>query len=164
MNGCIIHLQHSIFKDNLEELKDKLFSQQIGVMNQGFNIQLTPELYAENVYQLHASQINQKDVIYDIGPNSLMDISNMILNSDKIIWNGPPGVYEINKFQNGTNKIIKSIINSEAEIKVAGGGSTVAAINYFDSSEYFSHISTGGGAFLSLLEGKFLQGIEVLKV
>ena len=113
---------------------------------------------------LHASQINQKDVIYDIGPNSLMDISNMILSSDKIIWNGPPGVYEINKFQNGTNKIIKSIINSEAKIKVAGGGSTVAAINYFDSSEYFSHISTGGGAFLSLLEGKFLQGIEVLKV
>ena len=47
--------------------------------------------------------------------------------------------------------------------KVAGGGSTVAAINFFSATEFFTHISTGGGAFLSLLEGKFLQGIEVLK-
>jgi phosphoglycerate kinase len=112
---------------------------------------------------LNASQIDETDNIYDIGPNSLSDISSMILSSDKIIWNGPPGVYENQSFQNGTKTIIKAIVNSESKIKVAGGGSTVAAINYFNSADYFSHISTGGGAFLSLLEGKFLQGIEVLK-
>lgn len=112
---------------------------------------------------LNASQIEDTDNIYDIGPNSLSEISSLILNSDKIIWNGPPGVYENESFQNGTKTIVKAIINSESKIKVAGGGSTVAAINYFNSADYFSHISTGGGAFLSLLEGKFLQGIEVLK-
>ncbi|MBC78827.1 MAG: phosphoglycerate kinase [Chloroflexi bacterium] len=112
---------------------------------------------------LNASQIEDTDNIYDIGPNSLSEISSMILNSDKIIWNGPPGVYENQSFQNGTKTIIKAIVNSESKIKVAGGGSTVAAINHFNSADYFSHISTGGGAFLSLLEGKFLQGIEVLK-
>ena len=112
---------------------------------------------------LNASQIEDTDNIYDIGPNSLSEISNLILNSDKIIWNGPPGVYENQPFQNGTKTIVKAIINSESKITVAGGGSTVAAINYFNSADYFSHISTGGGAFLSLLEGKFLQGIEVLK-
>jgi phosphoglycerate kinase len=112
---------------------------------------------------LNASQIEDTDNIYDIGPNSLSEISNLILNSDKIIWNGPPGVYENQSFQNGTKTIVKAIINSESKITVAGGGSTVAAINYFNSADYFSHISTGGGAFLSLLEGKFLQGIEVLK-
>jgi len=112
---------------------------------------------------LNSSQIESDDNIYDIGPNSLSDISNMIINSNKIIWNGPPGVYEKELFQNGTKTIIKAIVNSKSKIKVAGGGSTVAAINYFNSSDYFSHISTGGGAFLSMLEGKFLQGIEVLK-
>ena len=66
-------------------------------------------------------------------------------------------------FQNGTKKIIDSIVESNASYKVAGGGSTVAAINFFSATEFFTHISTGGGAFLSLLEGKFLQGIEVLK-
>ena len=112
---------------------------------------------------LNSSQIESDDNIYDIGPNSLSDISNLIINSNKIIWNGPPGVYEKELFQNGTKTIIKAIVNSKSKIKVAGGGSTVAAINYFNSSDYFSHISTGGGAFLSMLEGKFLQGIEVLK-
>jgi len=112
---------------------------------------------------LHASQITDSDNIYDIGPNSLMEVSDRILNSDKIIWNGPPGVFEKDNFQNGTKTIIKSIVDSQAKIKLAGGGSTVAAINYFNASEYFSHISTGGGAFLSLLEGKYLEGIEVLK-
>ena len=112
---------------------------------------------------LNASQIKESDNIFDIGPNSMASITNMILSSDKIIWNGPPGVYEKSNFQNGTKKIIDSIVESNASYKVAGGGSTVAAINFFSATEFFTHISTGGGAFLSLLEGKFLQGIEVLK-
>lgn len=112
---------------------------------------------------LHSTQITDQDNIYDIGPNSMNDISIKILNSDKIIWNGPPGVYENENFQSGTKNLIQSIVTSESKIKLAGGGSTVAAINYFKSYDYFSHISTGGGAFLRLLEGKFMEGIEVLK-
>ena len=112
---------------------------------------------------LHCSQIKEQDNIYDIGPNSMMEITEKILISDKIIWNGPPGVFENNNFQLGTKILIMSIIQSKSKIKVAGGGSTIAAINYFNSNKNFTHISTGGGAFLSLLEGKFLEGIEVLK-
>jgi|TARA_B110000263_G_scaffold173320_1_gene151226 3-phosphoglycerate kinase len=112
---------------------------------------------------LHSSQISDEDIIYDIAPNSMDDITSKILNSDKIIWNGPPGVYEDEKFLNGTKRLIQSIVNSDSKIKLAGGGSTVAAIKYFKSSNFFSHISTGGGAFLKLLEGKLMEGIEVLK-
>jgi|TARA_B100001750_G_scaffold248534_1_gene280782 3-phosphoglycerate kinase len=112
---------------------------------------------------LHCSQIKGQDNIYDIGPNSMMEITEKILISDKIIWNGPPGVFENKNFQLGTKTLIMSINQSESKIKVAGGGSTIAAINHFGSNKNFTHISTGGGAFLSLLEGKFLEGIEVLK-
>ena len=112
---------------------------------------------------LHCSQIKGQDNIYDIGPNSMMEIAEKILISDKIIWNGPPGVFENKDFQLGTKTLIMSINQSESKIKVAGGGSTIAAINHFNSSKNFTHISTGGGAFLSLLEGKLLEGIEVLK-
>ena len=112
---------------------------------------------------LHCSQIRAQDNIYDIGPNSMMEIAEKILISDKIIWNGPPGVFENKDFQLGTKTLIMSINQSESKIKVAGGGSTIAAINHFNSSKNFTHISTGGGAFLRLLEGKFLKGIEVLK-
>ena len=112
---------------------------------------------------LHCSQIKGQDNIYDIGPNSMMEIAEKILISDKIIWNGPPGVFENKNFQLGTKTLIMSINQSESKIKVAGGGSTIAAINHFGSNKNFTHISTGGGAFLSLLEGKFLEGIEVLK-
>ena len=113
---------------------------------------------------LHCSQIRAQDNIYDIGPNSMMEIAEKILISDKIIWNGPPGVFENKDFQLGTKTLIMSINQSESKIKVAGGGSTIAAINHFNSSKNFTHISTGGGAFLRLLEGKFLEGIEVLKI
>ena len=113
---------------------------------------------------LHCSQIKEQDNIYDIGPNSMKEITQKILISDKIIWNGPPGVFENNNFQLGTKTLIMSIIQSKSKIKVAGGGSTIAAINYFNSNKNFTHISTGGGAFLRLLEGKFLEGIEVLKI
>ena len=113
---------------------------------------------------LHCSQIKEQDNIYDIGPNSMKEITQKILISDKIIWNGPPGVFENKNFQLGTKILIMSIIQSKSKIKVAGGGSTIAAINYFNSNKNFTHISTGGGAFLSLLEGKFLEGIEVLKI
>ena len=112
---------------------------------------------------LHCSQIRAQDNIYDIGPNSMMEIAEKILISDKIIWNGPPGVFENKDFQLGTKTLIMSINQSESKIKVSGGGSTIAAINHFGSNKNFTHISTGGGAFLRLLEGKFLEGIEVLK-
>ena len=152
---------------NISEIKEEIFYAE-KILQKHSQIYVPEQLVcSENINEepiiLHSSQINDSDLIFDIGPNSIDDIGKMILESDKIIWNGPPGVYENKNFSNGTKKLINFIVNSKSKLKVAGGGSTVASINYYKASDYFSHISTGGGAFLRLLEGKFLEGIEVLK-
>ena len=152
---------------NISEIKEEIFYAE-KILQKHSQIYVPEQLVcSENINEepiiLHSSQINDSDLIFDIGPNSIDDIGKMILESDKIIWNGPPGVYENKNFSNGTKKLINFIVNSKSKLKVAGGGSTVASINHYKASDYFSHISTGGGAFLRLLEGKFLEGIEVLK-
>ncbi|NCG35333.1 MAG: phosphoglycerate kinase [Dehalococcoidales bacterium] len=156
----IIQKDESIYKEEIEfakillKLNNKIYIPE--------HLICSKSIKSEAVF-LHSTQITDEDNIYDIAPNSMNEITKKVLNSDKIIWNGPPGIYEYEKFQNGTKILIQSIINSDSKIKLAGGGSTVAAINYFKASDFFTHISTGGGAFLSLLEGKYMEGIEVLK-
>lgn len=156
----IIQKDESIYKEEIEfakillKLNNKIYIPE--------HLICSKSIKSEAVF-LHSTQITDEDNIYDIAPNSMNEITKKVLNSDKIIWNGPPGIYEDEKFQNGTKILIQSIINSDSKIKLAGGGSTVAAINYFKASDFFTHISTGGGAFLSLLEGKYMEGIEVLK-
>tara|TARA_B110000438_G_scaffold231225_1_gene226508 strand:+ start:1588 stop:2760 length:1173 start_codon:yes stop_codon:yes gene_type:complete len=156
----IIQKDESIYKEEIEiakillKLNNKIYIPE--------HLICSKSIKSEAVF-LHSTQITDEDNIYDIAPNSMNEITKKVLNSDKIIWNGPPGIYEDEKFQNGTKILIQSIINSDSKIKLAGGGSTVAAINYFKASDFFTHISTGGGAFLRLLEGKYMEGIEVLK-
>jgi len=83
------------------------------------------------------------------------------------LWNGPVGYFEIGEFAKGTKKIAEKIyVNSKNKslTSVAGGGDTVAAINMFNCSDGFTYISTAGGAFLELLEGKILPGIKALEL
>ena len=100
----------------------------------------------------------------DIGKNTIARISNIILSAKTIVWNGPMGVFEIDNFAEGTKQV--AILITQATKKgattVVGGGDSVSAIKKFKLEEGFSHISTGGGASLELLEGKKLPGIEVL--
>lgn len=100
----------------------------------------------------------------DIGKNTISRISNIINNAKTIVWNGPMGVFEIDKFSEGTKKVAELIANVTAKgcISVVGGGDSVAAVKKFNLEGKFSHISTGGGASLELLEGKVLPGIDVL--
>ena len=82
------------------------------------------------------------------------------------MWNGPAGYFELEKFSMGSNKIAKKITentNKKYLTSIAGGGDTVAAINKFGCYNGFTYISTAGGAFLELLEGKILPGIKVLE-
>jgi len=113
------------------------------------------------------NKIDDTDLILDIGEKTIQKISEVVDNSKTILWNGPAGYFEIEEFSKGSNKIAKKITEntkSKFLISIAGGGDTVAAINMFGCFDEFTYISTAGGAFLELLEGKILPGIKVLEV
>ena len=110
-------------------------------------------------------EINEDEMILDIGPKTISSIKTIINNSNTVLWNGPAGYFENPNFQNGTKKILEIISEKTANDKifsVAGGGETVAAINKFKKSDSFTFVSTAGGAFLEYLEGKTLPGIKAL--
>ena len=111
-------------------------------------------------------QINDTDLILDIGKKSIENISKIIDHSKTVLWNGPAGYFEEKEFSTGSNKIAKKITEdtkNKSLISIAGGGDTAAAINKFGYSNGFTYISTAGGAFLELLEGKILPGIKALE-
>lgn len=100
--------------------------------------------------------------ILDIGPATIEKYQRLTKQAGTILWNGPVGVFEYEPFSRGTQSLAKAIADSSA-YTLAGGGDTVAAIEQFGVSEQLSYISTGGGAFLELLEGKTLPAIEALE-
>lgn len=99
--------------------------------------------------------------ILDIGPETIKEFSKTIKNSRMIIWNGPMGLFEDEKFAEGTRVMAEAIVNSGA-VKIAGGGDTISAINRFGMFDKFDFISTGGGAMLSFLAEEELPGLRAL--
>ena len=99
--------------------------------------------------------------ILDIGPEAIKEFSELIKNSKMIIWNGPMGMFEDDKFANGTNKIAQAITESSA-MKIVGGGDTISAIDKIGLMDKFDFVSTGGGAMLAFLAGEKLPGLEAL--
>ncbi len=101
----------------------------------------------------------------DIGPESIQKFSEIITSSLTILWNGPMGVFEMEKFQNGTKSIAYAVAKATANgaFSLIGGGDSVAAINKFDLADKVSYVSTGGGALLEYFEGKELPGIAAIK-
>ena len=111
-------------------------------------------------------QIEDKDIILDIGSETIKKIKNIINLSKTVLWNGPAGYFENKNFLNGTTSIAEIIskkTNEKTLISVIGGGDTLAAVNKSKNELSFSHLSTAGGAFLEYLEGKDLPGLSVLK-
>lgn len=100
----------------------------------------------------------------DIGPDSIKEFSNEILNSKTIIWNGPMGVFEMDNFAKGTFEVAKALAEAteNGAITIIGGGDSASAIAKAGLDEKVSHVSTGGGASLEFLEGKKLPGVEAL--
>ena len=98
----------------------------------------------------------------DIGPETLKLFTDEIATAGTVVWNGPVGVFEIDKFAVGTNEIANAMAQSEA-VTIIGGGDSAAAVEKAGLSEQMSHVSTGGGASLELMEGKKLPGIEALE-
>jgi phosphoglycerate kinase len=112
-------------------------------------------------------EIDDSDLILDIGNETIATIFKIIDNSKTVLWNGPAGYFEIDEFSIGSNKIANKILENTKKrslTSIAGGGDTVAAINKFGCSNGFTYISTAGGAFLELLEGKILPGIKALEI
>ena len=111
-------------------------------------------------------KIDNTDLILDIGEKTADKISDIIDKSKTILWNGPAGYFEAKEFSSGSYKIANKIsenTKNKSIVSIAGGGDTVAAINKFGCSDGFTYISTAGGAFLELLEGKILPGIKALE-
>ncbi len=101
----------------------------------------------------------------DIGPKAVGIFSEVINNSRTILWNGPMGVFEMEKFQNGTKSVALAVAaaTEKGAFSLVGGGDSVAAVNKFDLAEKVSYVSTGGGAMLEYFEGKVLPGIAAIK-
>ena len=103
------------------------------------------------------------DLILDIGPQTAQRLAEQLQRAGSIVWNGPLGVFELPAFENGTRVIALAIAQSRA-FSIAGGGDTLAAIAKYDIASRIGYISTGGGAFLEVLEGKTLPAFEILQM
>ena len=109
-----------------------------------------------------ADAVAADDLILDIGPQTAARLADMLKAAGTIVWNGPVGVFEFDAFAHGTETIARAIAASSA-FSIAGGGDTLAAIAKYGIAGDVSYISTGGGAFLEVLEGKILPAFEILE-
>jgi phosphoglycerate kinase len=108
-----------------------------------------------------AIEVADDDLILDIGPETARRLAAQLQRAGSIVWNGPVGVFEFPAFENGTRAIAQAIAQSSA-FSIAGGGDTLAAIAKYGIEKDVGYISTGGGAFLEVLEGKTLPAFEIL--
>ena len=124
----------------------------------GKNLTDTPRIKSLN-------EIENNDLILDIGPKTIEKIILIIESSKTLLWNGPAGYFENINFANGSFEIAKKIVEKNKNnsiYSVAGGGDTIAVLNQIDAVDKFNFVSTAGGAFLEYLEGKDLPGITAL--
>ena len=157
----------SIKEDNCELIIDEIFKKE---KNYSCSI-IYPEdvLVGKNIKDeakiKELSEVDNDDLILDIGPKTIKKINNIIENSKTILWNGPAGYFENPSFANGSFEIAKKIIEKNKNnliYSVVGGGDTIAVLNQIDAINNFDFVSTAGGAFLEFLEGKELPGIKAL--
>jgi phosphoglycerate kinase len=150
--------------DKLEAAREILAQAQ----SRGVTMRLPEDhVIAQRVEAAAATQVVPRDGIpagwvgIDIGPQTIDAFAKAINAARTVVWNGPMGVFEIAPFAEGTNAIARAVASAQAT-SIVGGGDTVAAVNEAGVAERITHISTGGGAFLELLEGRELPGVAAL--
>jgi phosphoglycerate kinase len=138
---------------------------------QGVNLALPVDSIIADAFNNDASiSIANNDVIpegwmgLDIGTNSIKQFKGIIENSKTILWNGPMGVFEMTKFENGTKEIALAVVQAtkNGAFSLIGGGDSAAAVTKFNLSDEVSYVSTGGGALLEYMEGKVLPGVAAI--
>ena len=155
----------SLFEKNSEKIVEKIFSE---VKKNSCKIYFPEDVKVgknldDNSIQKSLNQIENDDMILDVGSKTIQNIKSVIDNSSTILWNGPLGYFENPNFSIGSLEIAKYIGNKEGQIySVIGGGDTVSIINSIKIKNKFNFVSTAGGAFLEYLEGKILPGIKAL--
>ncbi|MGH8492544.1 MAG: phosphoglycerate kinase [Moraxellaceae bacterium] len=110
----------------------------------------------------NVEDVGDNDMILDVGPKTAAKFADMLTAAKTILWNGPVGVFEVDKFGKGTEVLSRAVAESAA-FSIAGGGDTLAAIDKYGVSGKISYISTGGGAFLEFVEGKKLPAVVALE-
>ena len=100
--------------------------------------------------------------ILDVGPETIASYSKVVSEAGAVVWNGPMGVFEFKRFAEGTFALAKAVAQSQAE-SIIGGGDSAAAIKQSGLAETVTHVSTGGGASLQMLEGEALPGLVALE-
>jgi 3-phosphoglycerate kinase len=114
------------------------------------------------IRQAAPGEVRKKELILDIGPETINIFSKIIKEAKMIFWNGPLGLFEENLFERGTREICQEICQNQSAFKIAGGGETIFAIKKYNFLEKFDHLSTGGGAMLDFLSGEELPGLKAL--
>ena len=121
---------------------------------------VTKEVSENSPYmEKYITDFDNDDIGVDVGHSTVKLFKETLVNSKTVIWNGPVGIFEMNNFSKGTKELLEILSKLDAKVIIGGGDTASAAIN-FGYKDAFSHISTGGGASLELLEGKKLPGIE----
>jgi len=151
----------SLFEPDLVETAKQLL--QSGVIQLPVDVVVANELSPKALAKVKAvADVTADDKIFDIGPKSAQNYADLIAKSRTVMVNGPVGVFEIEQFAKGTEALLQAIALSPA-YSVAGGGDTIAAAQKFGLLEQLSYVSTGGGAFLEMLENKPLPGLRFLQ-
>jgi len=150
------------------EFPEEKLIEKIDLTNQKIHLPLDGEIALKNLEEVYLRRggigtLRKEEEIFDIGPETIKIFEAIIKNAKTILWNGPMGMFEDKRFENGTKKICQAIASNYSAFKVAGGGETISAINKFNLANKFDFLSTGGGAMLEFLAGEKLPGIEVLK-
>ena len=155
----------SVVDDENLEIAKELYE---NAQKQNKTIVLPVDVVCTEVYSPSAkgtiynvNNIPENMMALDIGPETIKMFTHYLKAARTVIWNGPLGVYEFSAFADGTKKVAKELAKVNG-ITIVGGGDTAAAVNSFGVADRLTHVSTGGGASLKLLEGAILPGVEVI--
>ena len=169
-------LKYKNFKVGKSKIEDNIDSTVESILNSAIqnNCELvlptdvvTAKNFEDKGINKQLNQIEDDDMILDIGNETIKNISSILRKSKTVFWNGPFGFFEKDNFAIGTNQIsmvISELTKQRQLISIAGGGDTFAAIKKSKKENDFTYISTAGGAFLEWLEGKILPGLKVLEI
>lgn len=156
------NIGQSILDENSIEFCKKIYEQNKDKIMLPVDVVVGTSITQEtNARLVTVTNIGSNDMGLDIGVETISNYKKILMDAKTVIWNGPVGVFEIDKFANGTRKLCEILESSYAKV-IIGGGDSAYAVKKLGHREKYAHISTGGGASLEMLEGKELPGIKVI--